>query len=259
MKSLIRKLSLGLIIVAIPLLSFGCNNDKQPQSKMEILTNVGFLSNLTTEDGKDYVEIVIMGEDLKLEVKDKDLLDGLKEMEFYKFAYDKNNILLSIEDDSYLEDLVKKSMAEGIDPNENNMTEKRISPENKVSTEGFILLDSYEFDINGDGVEETISMYTNAEKGSDGEIYWDDGQDWLFLVEGKEHDYILFKDYVQLGNIKFHIYTVDDDFYITTIQSGTANLDIVEYKFDQESKEFISILKHNATGNVNMMHSSSGY
>ena len=105
-------------------------------------------------------------------------------------------------------------------------------------------------------MEETIAMYVNAGQGSDGEIYWDDGQNWLFLVEGSEQDYILFDDYVQLGTIKFHIYTTDDDFYITTIQSGTANLDIVEYRFDRDSGKFVSTLLHGTKGNVNMLHST---
>ena len=102
-------------------------------------------------------------------------------------------------------------------------------------------------------------MYVDAEQGPDGEIYWDDGQDWLLLVEGQDQDYVLFDNYVQIGSIRFHIYTVDEDFYITTIHSGTANLDIREYKFNPESEEFVWTLKHGATGNVNMMHSTYGY
>lgn len=242
-------------------LSFGCDKDKQieskPESKITVFTNVGFVSDLITEDGKNYVEFSFDGGNLKLEVDDMDVFNSIEEDEFYRFAFDIKNILLSIDKDEYLESLVKKSMEEGID--DNPVESNYISPENKVSTEGLALLDSYEFDINGDGVEEVIAMYVNAEQGSDGEIYWDDGQDWLFLVQGQDQDYVLFNDYVQLGDIRFHIYTVDEDFYITTIQSGTANLDITEYKFDRDSQEFVSILKHKATGNVNMMHSTYGY
>lgn len=255
MKNLIRTLSIGLIVIIMLILSFGCGKNEQTQTKVDILTNVGFVDAMIQEDGKDYVEIGVNGANLKLKIEDKTLLDGLNEKGFYKFAYDENNVLLSIETDQYIEDLVKKSMEQGIEPSEGSI----ITPTDKASTEGLALLDSYAFDINGDGVEETISMYVNAEQGSDGEIYWDDGQDWLFLVEGEEQDYVLFDDYVQIGTIKFHIYTVDEDFYITTIQSGTANLDIREYKFDRDSKEFVSTLKHGATGNVNMVHSSYGY
>lgn len=265
MKNLIKKSSLGLIIVVMLVLSFGCDKDGQVESKVEVFTNVGFVSDLISENEKDYVEVGVNGADLKLQVEDKDLFKNIKEQEFYKFAYNKDNILLSIETDEYLERLVKESMEEGITPDdednlsEDDLVKTKIPATEKISTEGLTLLDSYEFDINGDGVEEVIAMYVNAEQGSDGEIYWDDGQDWLFLVQGQDQDYVLFNDYVQLGDIRFHIYTVDEDFYITTIQSGTANLDITEYKFDRDSQEFVSILKHKATGNVNMMHSTYGY
>lgn len=261
MKNLMRKSTLGLIIVIMLVLSFGCNQDAEPESKIKVFTNVGFVSDLIQEygeDGKSYVEFAVNEESLKLEVEDNDVFSSIREDQFYKFAYNQDNVLLSIEADEYLENLVKKSMEEGNTP-EDGLDKVNIPATKKTSTEGLTLLDSYEFDINDDGVEEVIAMYVNAEQSPEGEIYWDDGQDWLFLVQGQDQDYVLFDDYVQLGNIRFHIYTVDDDFYITTIQSGTANLDIMEYKFDRNTQEFVSSLKHKAKGNVNMMHSTYGY
>lgn len=129
----------------------------------------------------------------------------------------------------------------------------------KVDITGLSLLDSYKIDINGDGNEEIIAMYVNAEQGPDGEIYWDDGQNWLFLVQDTDKDYVLFSDYVQLGSIKFHIYTSDDDFKITTIQTSTASLKLTEYSFHKESNSFVSNVKFETSGNVNMLHSSYGY
>lgn len=255
MKKIIKKLSLTSVIILLLIGSFGCNGASEPDSKVEVYTNIGFLDDMLMENQKNYVEIGINGGSLKLEVEDKNTFDNLEKGGFYKFAFNEDNILLSIEKDNYIESLVKNSMEEGITPNR----EVYISPTDKISTEALALLDSYEYDITGDGVEEVISMYVNAEQGSDGEIYWDDGQDWLFLVQGQEEDYILFNDYVQIGTINFHIYELDDDLYITTIQSGTANLDITEYKFDRDSKEFISTLKYGTQGNVNMLHSSYGY
>ena len=254
----IKKLSLGLIVVMILVLSFGCGQKEQDQTKITVHTNLGFVSKLSQEDGKNYVEFSFNGDDgnLKLQVDDIDIFNDIEEDEFYRFAFNGyHDLLLSLDKDNYIKSLVLKSMEEGIEPSDS----EPISLSEKTSTEGLVLLDSYDFDINGDGIEETIAMYVNAEQSSNGEIYWDDGQDWLFLVEGKEEDYVLFNDYVQLGTIKFHIYTEDDDFYITTVQSGTANLDIVEYRFDPESKQFISSLLHGTRGNVNMLHSCYGY
>jgi len=148
-----------------------------------------------------------------------------------------------------------KEVDQGID----NGHETLISVTDKISTGDLALLDSYSFDIDGNGSEEIISMYVDAHQEPNGEIHWDDGQNWLLLVEEQDQNYILFNDYIQLGTLRFHIYTEDDDFHITTIQSTTANLQITEYKFDKESKEFISTPKYRTEGNVNMLHSSYGY
>ncbi len=135
-----------------------------------------------------------------------------------------------------------------------------IEATDKIDVQDLALLDSYIFDIDGDGVEETIAMYVDAHQEPNGEIYWDDGQNWLFLVEGEEKDYVLFNDYVQLGTVRFHVYTVDENqFYITAVKPTTAGLSITEYKFDNESNNFIAKTIYEATGNVNMLHNSYGY
>lgn len=259
MKRVITRWSLTLVIIIFIGTLFGCSQKNNPISQDKIYTNVGFIDNIISESGKNFIQIGIHGGNLKLEVKDEDTFNLLEEGGFYKFAFNEESVLLSIDKDNYIETLVKNSMEEGLIPGEDNPIEKRISSSDKISTEGLTLLDFYEFDITGDGSQETISMYVDAEEGPDGEIYWDDGQDWLFLVEGQEEDYILFQDYLQIASLQFYIYTVDDDFYITTIQSGTANLEVTEYQYHPESSEFISTLKHGTRGNVNMLHSSQGY
>lgn len=145
------------------------------------------------------------------------------------------------------------------EPSEEETNSVIIESTDKVSTEGLSLLDSYEFDVDGNGDEEIISLYTTAEKDENGEVIWDDGQNWKLLVEGADKDYILFDDYVQLGNIKFYAYTSDDDFYLTTIQTGTANLKLTEYHFDKQDNNFRSTVRFEATNNVNMLYSSDSY
>lgn len=157
---------------------------------------------------------------------------------------------------------VEPSVPDDIIDNE-NVKEKPdsivIEATNKVNTDGLSLLDSYEFDIDGNGNDEIISLYTTAEKDANGEIIWDDGQNWKLLVEGIDKDYILFDDYVQLGSIKFYAYTSQDSFYITTIQTGTADLKLTEYNFDKQDNNFISKVKFEAVNNVNMLYSSDNY
>jgi hypothetical protein len=157
---------------------------------------------------------------------------------------------------------VEPNITEDIIDNENVEEKPKstvIEPTNKVNTDGLSLLDSYEFDIDGNGNNEIISLYTTAEKDANGEIIWDDGQNWKLLVEGGDKDYILFDDYVQLGSIKFYAYTSHDSFYITTIQTGTANLKLTEYHFDKQDNNFVSNIKFEAINNVNMLYSSDNY
>ena len=255
MKNLTKKLGLTLVIILLLGISFGCSQDnKSSQPNKDIHTNVGFVDDIITENNQEYVIIGVEGDTLRLQME-KDF-ETIEKGEFYKFAYNENNLLLSIEKDAYIKGLVKDSMGQGQELEEEI---DYIQPVDKISTDNLTLLDFYDFDINEDGDEERISMYVNAEKGSNDEILWDDGQDWLFVVEGMEEDYILFNDYVQLGTIQFYVYTENEDFFISTVQSGTANLKVTEYKFDKETKEFISSVKHKAIDNVNMLHSSSGY
>ena len=137
--------------------------------------------------------------------------------------------------------------------------EVKIKPVDKINVDNLSLLDEYLFDFDKDGVEEKIGMYTKAEKGPDGEIYWDDGQNWLFVVQDSDKDYILVDEYVQLGKIDFNIYTIEDDFYITTYSARTASLTLNLYHYDSETDSFIMTVPFNTSGNVNMLKSSYGY
>ena len=102
-------------------------------------------------------------------------------------------------------------------------------------------------------------MYTSAQKDPDGNIMWDDGQRWVFIVEGEDEDYVLFDDYVQIGTIDFHIYTEDEEFNILTSHVGTANLTLSNYKYNNEKQVFEKTNAFDKSGNVNMIHKSYGY
>jgi len=101
------------------------------------------------------------------------------------------------------------------------------------------LLDSVKIDINKDGQEESIELYTAAERDSKGEIAWDDGQRWLLTVVDGSNEYILFDDYVQLGDLNFFAYLSEQNaVHITTIQNCDADFLVNDYVFDSEKKRF---------------------
>ncbi|MZQ74985.1 MAG: hypothetical protein GT589_02370 [Peptoclostridium sp.] len=119
------------------------------------------------------------------------------------------------------------------------------------------LLDEYEIDLEGDGQMENVQMYTAAQKDPSGNIMWDDGQNWLLTVRGEDREYVLFEGYVQLGEIKYWAYTAGSDskLHITTLQPGSASLQLMDFEYDSDKDGFEGTEIFNPE-NVNLMHSS---
>ncbi len=134
-----------------------------------------------------------------------------------------------------------------------------IKPSDKVDVANLTVLDEFEFDFDNDSEMEMIRMYTAAGKDGNGNIAWDDGQKWMFIVQDTDKDYVLVDEYVQLGRIDFNVFTVDDDFYISTLSPRTASLTFNLYNYDRGNDSFIMTTPYNATGNVNMIKTSGGY
>jgi len=101
------------------------------------------------------------------------------------------------------------------------------------------LLDDSSIDIDQDGKQESVELYTAAEKDSKGQIAWDDGQPWLLRAFDNDKEYILFDNYVQLGELNYWLYTtIENEVHITTMQTSSAGFLITDYKFDSEKRRF---------------------
>ena len=72
-----------------------------------------------------------------------------------------------------------------------------------LETEDLTLLERMYFDVFNDGKDESIELYTSAERGPDGLMWWDTGHRWLLLVRNKDKIFPLFDDWVQHGQIEF--------------------------------------------------------
>ena len=156
---------------------------------------------------------------------------------------------------------------EPVDEPNDSIEEHVEEPENSVIIEPTLkldvvdtltTLDDFEFDIDDDGEMEMIKLLTAAEKGSNGEIAWDDGQKWMLVVLDTDKDYVLVDEYVQLGKIDFNIFLVDETFYISTLSPRTASLTLNIYEYDKNNDRFIMTTPYNVSGNVNMIKSSGG-
>lgn len=243
MRNLIKKsllISVFIIVISIP---FGCT-PKENSAEDKLSIDSGYLSEINTENEKNYITITTNEESLKLEVVDKKLVSSLTINEYYMVAFNQDNIVKSIDVKPFIGHVVSNYMES------ENIT---IKPTDKVDYSDLTLLDSMNIDFDEDGTEESIELYTVAER-YNGEIAWDDGQNWILVVKDTDKDYVLFEDYVQLGGISFYAYFEDKNFIITTIQSGTANLKLTEYRFDKNSNSFISRISFTTHGDVNMFH-----
>ncbi len=101
------------------------------------------------------------------------------------------------------------------------------------------LLESFNYDYDLDGTEEAINLYTSAQKNSDGEIMWDDGQIFKLIIHDDDQIFILFDEYVQLGKINYYVYLENDIFTITVISPRTASFTVTDYVFDKDTNSFL--------------------
>lgn len=254
MKSSHKKLALVLIILSVLLVSFGCTPKVEPKIEEELTLNYGFFRGVDNDENSIRMGFAADGKNATLKVENKELLDSLVVDEFYLVAYNKDNVVKSMKVDPLLKEMVLKAAT--VIPIDDK-DEIEIFAQDKVNVDNLTLLDESIFDFDKDGQEDKISMYTAAERDETGEIAWDDGQKWMIVAHSFEKDYILFDDYVQLGSIDFFVYTIDDNFYIDTMQVGTASLTHKTYAYDKEVKRFKMAIQYSASGNVNMIHSSS--
>ncbi len=109
---------------------------------------------------------------------------------------------------------------------------------------GFTEVVSYVGDCDGDGSDETVILSTAAERDSNGEFLWNDGQNWaLYVKDNAEDTYILYDGYVQAGNVYFDV----SDYYmsdgakpiITVTVSTGAGMTIKNYSYSKEDNGYI--------------------
>ncbi|TCO68252.1 hypothetical protein [Marinisporobacter balticus] len=138
-----------------------------------------------------------------------------------------------------------------------NETQMIFESKDLIDTKNLTLLEKYRIDVDGDNEDEEVQLYTAAERDADGEIMWDDGQNWLMLVKDSDRAFVLFDGYIQLGELKLWIYTTDEDnkMHITTLQPSSASALVDDYIFVEEKQGFEKKILFNPK-NVNMLHMS---
>ena len=270
MKRNIKLLLLALTVLFLISFAFGCTEDvvNSEEDTVEIddsrEMSIGFLNEKYIENEKMIIELGYVKENndafdgnLKLEIGDSDLFDSLEALELYIVSYDQDHNLVSIKREEQIKDFV----FDDFDFDEDIVADaEEILPSGDLDLSGLTLLDSFDIDIYGEEELESISMYTDAQKDLEGNIMWDDGQNWKILVEGQDKSFILFDQYLQIASLEFFVYKVEDDFHISIINSGTANLTLMDYKYIEDREVFEKVIKSDTEGNVNMIYKSiSGF
>lgn len=115
-------------------------------------------------------------------------------------------------------------------------------------------VDSYNYDITGDGVNDTITLYTSAESDDMG-ILWNDSQQWILEVsDGGNGYYTLVDTQVSNGSVYYQVNELSggERSIIVYITTG-AGTQISEYVFGKAG--FTETKIHSSTG-INTLHSS---
>ena len=122
-------------------------------------------------------------------------------------------------------------------PIEENKHEAKIVGNNPpTDTEGFEPVGRYEFDIDGDGEEDTVTLYTSAMRDEKGDMMWDDSHIWLLQAERANNEVNdLFSQ--RLGgrvymNVSDYYNSGEEEKVITLIISSNAFHEIREYRYD---------------------------
>jgi len=108
-------------------------------------------------------------------------------------------------------------------------------------TQGLNLIDSCSYDINQDGKEESVELYSKASKDENGKLMLDDGQEWTLIVKQADKIYPVFeRQYVQLGVPQYTAYTSygDDRFHLFINATQGAGMVLYDCYYDSQTDSF---------------------
>lgn len=131
--------------------------------------------------------------------------------------------------------------------------------------ENWSKIGAYGYDIDSDGIEENIHLYTSAQTDKKGNIIWDDGHEWVLEVTDGIETFTLFDEYVKLGNVYFEV----SDYYdadgneiptIVLIKSSSASFSVTKYTFNSEKNVFVEDVvlssDSDSVGGINQRYTS---
>jgi hypothetical protein len=131
-----------------------------------------------------------------------------------------------------------------------------IKPGDSIDMDGMNLFwqnDNLYFPADGNA---RLSLYVHAEKDDNGEFIFDDGQEWLLVMETSIGDFPLFpRKYVQLGRVEYTVFNGYGDngydaLHVLVAVHQTASLEVFECIFDNDEQAFKAVPVYKAE-NIN--------
>lgn len=84
-----------------------------------------------------------------------------------------------------------------------------------------------------DDIKADVMLYTSAEKDTDGEFIWDDGNQWVLEVNTGNEYYTLINKYVQLGRVDVMVGADENgECVITAVTSTGSGLVVEKYTYN---------------------------
>jgi len=117
----------------------------------------------------------------------------------------------------------EETETKGEDKKTNTLT--KVKKKGSSSAEGMNEIKTYSGFISSEDDEDEITLYTDADE-EDGEIMWDDGNEFLLEIKSADGEYYtLFDGRVSLGYIYFDVADIDGKMYVLVKNISTASLD----------------------------------
>lgn len=114
----------------------------------------------------------------------------------------------------------------------------------------------YDVDMDQDGNDETIEVYSQGQVDDEGQYLFDDGQEWALILRKDNQIYPLFeRSYIQLGGLEYTIYEDYDDYeriHIIVAYNTGAAIMYYDCTYDEESG-FIRRDSLYDVGNINKL------
>lgn len=119
--------------------------------------------------------------------------------------------------------------------------------------ENWTLLEKYDGSLTAEGEQSELAVYTSAET-IDGEIIWDDGQNWVVEVsDGKGGYYVLMDKYINNGSVYFEVLDNDGEKAVNVFINTGAGMEIKQYTYSDNG--FTETTLYNS-GATNTLYSS---